>query len=81
MDALDLYLGDFLPKSSWDAWVIPICSEYHAQYLDAARTAIMLLTRKEDWKTLTELCSHAITVDAYNEEFHAQLIYSDSRRL
>lgn len=76
MDALDLYLGDFLPKSSWDAWVIPICSEYHAQYLDAARTAIMLLTRKEDWKTLTELCSHAITVDAYNEEFHAQLIYS-----
>lgn len=76
MDALDLYLGDFLPKSSWDAWVIPICSEYHAQYLDAARTAISLLTKKEDWKALTELCSHAVTVDAYNEDFHAQLIYS-----
>lgn len=72
--ALDLYEGDFLPKSSWDAWVIPISSEYHAMYLNAANTAIGLLTAREDWDLLTKLCSRAITVDVYNENFHIQLI-------
>jgi len=76
MQALELYEGDFLPKSSWDAWVIPVSSEYHAMYLKAAHAAIELLTAREDWEALVKLCSRAITIDAYNEDFHIQLIHA-----
>lgn len=74
--ALELYQGDFLPKSAWEPWVIPISSHYHDLFVKSAITVIDLLAEDEQWETITALCRRAVKIEAYNEDFHYYLIYS-----
>lgn len=76
MEALDLYKGDFLPKSSWEAWAIPISTYYHSTYLQAAHTAIGLLFEQADWTRIIGLCKQALAVEPFDEDFHYYLIYA-----
>ncbi len=74
--ALKLYQGDFLPKSAWEPWVIPISSHYHELFVQSALNAIDLLAKDEKWEAIVALCRHAVQIEAYNEEFHYYLIYA-----
>lgn len=76
MEAIDLYKGDFLPKSSWEAWALPISTFYHSMYLQAAHTAIDLLLSEADWTRIIGLCQRALTIEPFDEDFHYFLIYS-----
>ncbi len=76
LQALALYKGDFLPKAAWEPWVIPISRHYHNLFVHAAMQAIELLLRNEQWDSIIRLCRHAITVEAYNEDFQYHLIYA-----
>lgn len=76
LEALDLYKGDFLPKSSWEAWALPISTFYHSMYLQAAHTAIDLLLDQADWTRIIGLCQRALAVEPFDEDFHYYLIYS-----
>lgn len=76
MQALNLYRGDFLPKSSWEAWALPISTFYHSMYLQAAHTAIELLFKQEDWTKIIGLCQQALAVEPFDEDFHYCLIYA-----
>lgn len=76
MQALELYRGDFLPKSSCDAWVIPISTYYHSQFLQAAHQTIELLTSREQWNQIISLCRKAIEIEPFDDDFHYALIFS-----
>lgn len=76
MQAVDLYKGDFLPKSSWEAWALPISTFYHTMYLQAAHTAIDLLLESADWARIIGLCQRALAIEPFDEDFHYFLIYA-----
>lgn len=76
MQAVDLYKGDFLPKSSWEAWALPISTFYHTMYLQAAHTAIDLLLESADWTRIIGLCQRALAIEPFDEDFHYFLIYA-----
>ena len=74
--AISLYKADFLPKTSHEAWVIPIASYYHTTYLKLVHETIELLIKRQDFEDVANICWHAITIDRFDEEFHYQLIYA-----
>lgn len=74
--ALELYQGDFLPKSNWEAWAVPISTYYHAHFLQAAHQAIELLTTRENWQTIIPLCKKVIEIEPFNDDFHYHLIFA-----
>lgn len=76
MQALNLYDGDYLPKSHGDAWVASTASHYHAQFKNAAHTALEMLTEREEWDRIITFCEKAVTIDPLDEQFHYSLIYA-----
>lgn len=74
--AIDLYKGDFLPKSSWESWVMPISARYHALYLQAVHKIIDLLTTAGDWEEIIKLCENAVQIESFDEGIHYALIYA-----
>ena len=76
LQAIRLYKGDFLPKIAWDPWVIPVSRHYHTLFVHAAMQAIEILLKEEQWDSIIELCRHAITIEAHNEDFQYHLIYA-----
>ena len=76
LQALELYKGDFLPKSEWESWVIPISTYYHSLYQKTVHKTIDLLSADEDWGQIIDLCQKAIIIEPFDEEFHYHLIYA-----
>ncbi|MDO5407226.1 MAG: BTAD domain-containing putative transcriptional regulator [Eubacteriales bacterium] len=76
LQALELYQGDYLPKSGCEAWVIPLSTYYHSQFIQAAHQAIDLLTEQEAWARISSLCRKAIEIEPFDDNFHYHLIYS-----
>jgi len=76
LQALELYKGDFLPKSEWESWVIPISTYYHSLYQKTVHKTIDLLSADEDWGRIIDLCQKAIVIEPFDEEFHYHLIYA-----
>lgn len=74
--AIDLYKGDFLPKSSWESWVMPISARYHSLYLQAVHKVIDLLTTSGDWEEIIRLCEKAVQIESFDEGIHYALIYA-----
>lgn len=76
LQAIDLYQGDFLPKSAWESWVAPISARYHSLYLQAAHKAVELLTSLGSWEEIAALCEKAIRIEPFDEDLHYSLIYA-----
>ena len=76
LQAIDLYKGDFLPKSSWESWVVPISARYHSIYLQAVHKTIELLTLASDWEAIAGLCEKAIRIEPFDEDLRYSLIYA-----
>lgn len=72
--ALSLYKGDFLPKSSLDSWVVPISTYYHSMYLRVVHETIGLLMEKNQYEEIVHLCQEAVGIDPYDEKLHYHLI-------
>lgn len=70
MEALSLYRGDFLPKLSMEAWVMPIAAYYHQRYLEAADLALAILCQRQRWQEALALCGNALKIEPYSEELH-----------
>jgi len=70
LQALALYQGDFLPKLSMEAWVMPISAYYHQRFLDAATQALSMLCVQNRWLQALELCSRALKIEPYSEELY-----------
>lgn len=76
LEALDLYKGDFLPKSEWESWVVPISTYYHSLFQQTAHKTIELLSANDDWSKVIDICQKAINIEPFDEEFHYNLIYA-----
>lgn len=76
MEAINLYKGDFLPKSGWESWVVPISTYYHSLYMKIVHTAISLLVLEHAYQKIINVCQRAIRIEPFDEEFHYQLIDS-----
>lgn len=76
LQAIDLYKGDFLPRSSWESWTAPIRARYHSMYLQTVHKTIGLLTSAGDWDEIARLCENAIRIEPFDEDLHYSLIYA-----
>ena len=74
LQALELYRGDFLPKLSTEAWVLPISTYYHQMYLSAVEQTFRLLEEQSDWTRIVSLCETALQVEPYSEELYHSLM-------
>jgi len=76
LQAFDLYKGDFLPKSSWVSWVIPISAYYHSLYQKLVHKIVTLLKEREDYQKIIDICQRAIAIEQFDEKVHYELIYA-----
>ena len=74
LQAVDIYKGDFLPKSSFEEWVVPVSTYYHTLYLNAVHRLLDLLMDRRDYQKVVEVCEKAIIIDRFDEKLHEQLI-------
>lgn len=74
LQALELYKGDFLPKLSMEAWVMPISTYYHQMFLTAAEQALVILEEREQWQQMQDLCRKALKIEPYSEELFCYLM-------
>ncbi len=74
--AVDLYKGRFLPKSTYEQWVIPLHTYYHQLYLDCVQSLCPLLTASGNHETAILTCRKAIALDEYDESLFGLLIRS-----
>lgn len=72
--ALEVYRGDFLPKLSAEAWVVPVNAYYHNLYLQTVREALSLLEGRQQLADAVLLCRHATEIEPCDEELHRHLM-------
>jgi len=65
--AIELYRGDFLPKLSDEAWVMPIAAYYHKLYIDAMEKLLTLLEDRGDSDTVIATGRQALKIEPYSE--------------
>lgn len=76
LEGLSIYKGDFLPKSEYESWVIPISTYYHSLYQKLVYKTVDLLLEREDFSQITSICQSAVGIEPFDEEFHYYLVYS-----
>lgn len=73
-EALNLYVGDYLPECTSQYWVYAARNHYRRLYLKTVMNMIELLKAKEAYDEILELCQKAIQIDVYEEVFHINLL-------
>ena len=73
---LSLYKGDFLPKSEYEPWVIPIAAYYHSQYQKLVHKTIELLVKKQAYAKITSICEGAVRIEPFDETLCYHLVHS-----
>lgn len=74
LTALNLYKGDFLPKSDYESWVIPVSTYYHSLYQKVAHQAVDILLSQNDYPQIADICQKATLIEPYDEDLHYHLI-------
>lgn len=72
--AVDLYKGDFLPKSLEEDWVIASSTYYKTTYLKCIKNLSALLYSHGRYDEASLLCEKATMVEPYDESLHELLI-------
>ncbi len=72
--AIDLYHGDFLPRSALEPWVVPIHTYYRTQYIKTAYEAMELLGTRGRFDQVLSICQRAVKIDPYDEGLHMIMI-------
>ncbi len=70
LNAVNLYSGDFLAKSAYESWVIPLNTYYRSVYSKAVRIAVELLTSMRKLHDTIAICSKASIINPYDEFVH-----------
>lgn len=70
LNAVNLYTGDFLAKSAYESWVVPLNTYYRSVYSKAVRIAVELLTAMGKLHDIIAICSKASTINPYDEFIH-----------
>ena len=67
LEAVNIYNGDFLSKSAYESWVVPLNTYYRSIYSKAVRMAIDLFTEAGKLHEIIAMCSRAAIVNPYDE--------------
>lgn len=70
LNAVNLYTGDFLAKSAYESWVVPLNTYYRSVYSKAVRVAVELLTAMGKLHDIIAICSKASAINPYDEFIH-----------
>ena len=70
LSALELYKGDFLPKTALEPWAVPLATYYHSNYLQAAHQAVNMLSADSRYGEIIAICQKGTAIDPYDEEMH-----------
>jgi len=76
LSAIGVYKGDFLHKSSLDAWVVQYNVFYRSMYCETVHKAIDILKPKNEYQKIIEICERALRIDPYDEILYYNLIHS-----
>lgn len=76
LGAIDLYTGDFLPKSSYSSWVENAQTYYSNLYNDCVLKAGTLLLDSLRFQDAISLCEHALQFSPLEESIHRLLLYA-----
>jgi DNA-binding SARP family transcriptional activator len=76
LEAFSLYKGNFLPKSEWETWVVPIQTYYQTLYEKLVQKLLYLLEERKDYPTIIDICQKVISINQYGEEAHYHMIYA-----
>ena len=72
--AIEIYRGDFLPKSASEPWVMPLSTYYHTKYINLCLDAVTLLREAGRYNEVIDICQRAVDIDPYVETLHLSLI-------
>jgi len=73
-EAIELYKGDFLPKSSDKEWVISRSIHCKHIYINCVSEAVKILQAKGNHYRIVEILNRALSFERYDENLHEQLI-------
>lgn len=68
LEAVRLYGGDFLPRSSWQAWVVPQMVRYQDMYMQAVRSCWRYLDEAGRYEDALPVITRAVELYPYSEE-------------
>lgn len=70
LETVNLYTGEFLAKSAYESWVVPLNTYYRSVYSKAVRMAIDLLSASGKLHDIIAICSKATALNPYDEFVH-----------
>lgn len=75
-EAIDLYRGDYLHRTAYDQWVLPINTYYHSLYVKLVTQMLELLTKRQEYQRILAMCDEAIKIDDLEEDFYYYKIFA-----
>ncbi|SMP67985.1 AfsR/SARP family transcriptional regulator [Anoxynatronum buryatiense] len=73
-EALDYYLGDYLPECAEEEWVIPPRIHYRRLFIENVLSLCHLLTQYQQYTQVLETAEKAISLEPCEESFHLVLL-------
>ena len=74
--AIEAYPVKVSEKLVNETWILPRIIWFRSQYMDVIKTLCQIYENGCEWKSLENLCSSALEVDAMEEDIHCWLIRS-----
>jgi DNA-binding SARP family transcriptional activator len=74
LEALELYKGEFLPKSSYSDWVISQSAYYASLYNKAVESVVELLDSRKRYDDIIRVCEAAAVICPFEESIHYSLL-------
>lgn len=70
MEAISVYSGDFLPRSSNMQWVLPRAVRYQELFLNCVKTAYNILRKRQNLTPMIDVFEKALSLYPYEEQLH-----------
>ena len=74
LKAIELYKGDYLPKSTMYDWVVSYGSYYRNIFIDCVKGAGNLLMSKRKYADAALICERAASIEPYDESLHELIV-------
>lgn len=75
-EALALYRGEFLPKSSYSTWVISAAAYFATLYNDCILNGCSVLIENQRYDEVIHICETALIYTPLEESIHKMLLYA-----
>jgi DNA-binding SARP family transcriptional activator len=72
--AIEIYKGDYLPKSSMEDWVIANSTYYKNIFIECVKGICALLRLANKWEEAVLVCEKAISIEPFEESIHELII-------